>query len=552
MNPCVSIGICGAALERNEQGVRKMGTAAKYKVILVDDEPIILRSLQAAIDWESLGLEIAGTAKNGDGALKLMGEHSPEMIISDIRMPGMDGIALMREVLTNHPKRIFIVISGYGEFEYAREALRQGAFDYLLKPIDHDELTSMLQRAVAQLDAQAENDRLLHSVQVLSVMARERLFSEWIEGNDRPLAYMQWMENSELDRDYFMAVVQLDHYLRLNERWLMDEKRLWLFAVRNILEEWSSQHGGLTVFPFHSGEWIILFPSELQGQKAELGNDLIYQIKRYSKLGCSVGISRGSRGIQQLSQAYQSATRALYQRFYSEKEGVFIDLEAPIGEAPPSDLKYPKQLETGLIESVRTLDTQRLTVLLDELKLYIEQHTAAKESAERMLVEMSIVLYRQLEFANLLVEWPLDGLIQDVHEAANLNESIGMLKKAFTSQMETSIRSQTKEDGHSLVEKAKQYILNHYHKDLSIEEVAEVVDLSISHFCTLFKQVSGYTFLEYLTECRMEKAKYILKNTSVKVYQIAPLVGYQDPKYFTQVFKRATGRTPSEFREETG
>ncbi|MWV45573.1 response regulator [Paenibacillus sp. HJL G12] len=529
-----------------------MGTAAKYKVILVDDEPMILRSLQAAIGWNDLGLEVVGTARNGEGALHLISEHSPDMIISDIRMPGMDGIALMKEVLTGSPRRIFIVISGYGEFEYAREALRQGAFDYLLKPIDHDELTGMLQRAAAQLDAQMESDKLLHSVQVLSVMARERMFSEWIEGNDRPLTYMQWMEHSELEQDYFMAVVQLDHYLRLNEQWLMDEKRLWLFAIRNILEEWSLQHGGLTVFPFHSGEWIILFPEELQADKAMLGNDLIYQIKRYSKLSCSVGISLGNKGIRQLSTAYQSATRALYQRFYSEQEGVFIDQEGSGQDSQPSDLKYPKHLEAALIESVRTLDSLRLGSLFDELKLYIEQHAAAKEAAERLLVEIAVVLYRQMEYANLLAEWPLDGLIQDLREAENLNELIGMLKKAFTRQMAESLRNQVKEDGHSLVEKAKLYIMNHYPKDLSIEEVAEFVDLSISHFCTLFKQMSGYTFLEYLTECRMEKAKHILRNTSVKVYQIAPMVGYQDPKYFTQVFKKATGRTPSEFREETG
>ncbi|MMZ65137.1 HTH-type transcriptional activator Btr [compost metagenome] len=101
-----------------------------------------------------------------------------------------------------------------------------------------------------------------------------------------------------------------------------------------------------------------------------------------------------------------------------------------------------------------------------------------------------------------------------------------------------------------MIDKTKGYIANHYHKDLSIEEVAEVADLSISHFCMLFKQVTGYTFLEYLTQCRIEKAKYILKNSQVKVYQIAPLVGYQDPRYFTQVFKKVTGMTPSEYRED--
>ncbi|MGF7049385.1 two-component system response regulator YesN [Paenibacillus sp. DS2015] len=524
----------------------------KYKVILVDDEPLILRSLKAAIPWDELNLEIVGEARNGEGALHLIRETSPHMIISDIRMPGMDGISLMKEVLSDHSNLIFIVISGYGEFEYAREALRQGAFDYLLKPIDHEELTEMLIRASKKLNTQIENDKLLHSVQVLSLLARERMFSELIEGNQRTLPHMQWMESSELDQDYFMAVVQLDQYLVLNERWTMEEKRLWLFAIRNILEEWSIHNEGLTIFPFHSGEWILLFPSSLKGRKADLGHDIIYQIKKYSKLTCSVGISTCTRGIDQLSEVYQSATRALYQRFYSVQEDVFIDSEPAMQIAVTQEVKYPKHLETAIIECIRTLDLNRMLSIFDETKTYIEDRALTKEAAERLIVEMTVVLYRQFESSNLLVEWSLGGLIQKIHDLATLNEMIQVVKDTFENRMKETGKSHTKEDVQTVVRKAQKYILNNYHKDLSIEELSELVDLSVSHFCTLFKQVSGYTFLEYLTQCRMDKAKYILKNTSVKVYQVAPLVGYQDPKYFTQVFKKATGKTPSEFREETG
>ncbi|MGG4045930.1 response regulator [Paenibacillus favisporus] len=524
------------------------GSGRHYTAILVDDEPIILRSLKAAIPWEELGIEVAGEAKNGEGALDLVREHAPDIIISDIRMPGMDGITLMKEVLTENPGRIFIVISGYGEFEYAREALRQGAFDYLLKPIDHDELTEMLKRAAARLDARRADDRLLHSVQVLSVMARERMYAEWIEGNDRPRGPLAWLESHELDEDYFMAVVQLDHYHQLSERWSMAEKRLWLFAVRNILEEWSQQYGCLAVFPFHSGEWIVLFPDALQPRKITLGHDLIDRIRTYSKLKCSVGLSRTTQGIHQLSRAYDGAARALYQRFYSEQEGVFADTEHEDMAGHP-DLKYPKHLESQLLDAIRTLDTGRLNACWDELKGYLEEQAYPKEGTERLLIELTIVLCRQLEQGNPPMDWRLDGLIHELHDQGSLHDAIALLKEAFAVQMTDHLKSQHREDGPTVVEKAKQYISNHYHQDLSIEEVAEVADLSISHFCTLFKQVSGYTFLEYLTECRMDKAKYMLSHTSVKVYQIAPLVGYQDPKYFTQVFKKATGQTPTEYRE---
>ena len=129
----------------------------------------------------------------------------------------------------------------------------------MLKPIDHDELTETIARAARTLEKQIADDQMLHSIKVLSLLARERMLTEFIEGNRSPLQHMQWLEDSELEHGYTMAVIQLDQYLRLNELWSMDEKRLWLFAVRNVLEEWSLQHGGLTVFPFRSGNGCCCF-----------------------------------------------------------------------------------------------------------------------------------------------------------------------------------------------------------------------------------------------------------------------------------------------------
>ncbi|WP_342439830.1 response regulator [Paenibacillus sp. FSL L8-0436] len=520
----------------------------KYKVLLVDDEPIILRSLKVAIPWDELGLEIAGEARNGEVALRLIEEKAPQIIISDIRMPVIDGIALMKEVLPHSSKLIFIFISGYGEFEYARDALRLGAFDYLLKPIDHDELTEMLTRAKVKLDKQKENEQLMLSVQMLSTLARERMFTEFTLGNSRPLQHLKWLENSELEGEYFMAVVRLDDYAALAARWSAEEKHLWLFAIRNILEEWSMDNGALSVFPFYNGEWVLLFPGRLGEGKRELGEKLVADIKRYSKLACSIGISRSTQGIDQLSTVYPLAAKALFQRFYSGQAGVFIEEETP--DTGGRDVKYPKELEVSLIESIRTLNMERMLVLFDEMAIFIEAQALSKELAERIIIEMVVVLYRQFENLNMQPDWSLEGLLGKLHGLGTLTAMINVLKQEFREWMLESNKVMAREDGRSVVEKAKRYIEDNYHKDLSIEELSEVAGLSISHFCTLFKQISGYTFLEFVTNCRMEKAKYILQNSNVKVYQVAPLVGYQDPRYFTQVFKKATGKTPTEYREE--
>lgn len=529
------------------------GGEVKYRVILVDDEPIILRSLKVAIPWDEMNLEIVGEARNGEEALRLVREHDPHMIISDIRMPALDGISLMKEVMAENSKRLFIFISGYSEFEYAREALREGAFDYLLKPIDHDELIEMILRAMKKLNKQEENEHLLHSVQVLSELARERMFAELIEEGEggSHLRHMQWLENGKLQDGYFVAVVQLDHYLKLVDMWPPHERRLWLFAIRNILNEWSLSQGALTIFPFHSGEWIILFPGGLLANRERLGNELISQIKLHTKLPCSIGFSSLATGITQLGEAYQQAGKALYQRFYHDREGVFVEGAAENGMKVQESGKYPKHLEAKMLECVRTLDDQRLLTLLEETKGYIEANAVARESAQRMLVELTVMLYREFEHMKLPLEWSLEGLLQELHASETLPGMILLLSRIFGQGVSDSKLSEPKEQVHRVMAKTREYISSNYHKDLSIEEVAEFAGLSISHFCLLFKQETGYTFLEYLTECRIEKAKYILKNSQVKVYQIAPLVGYQDPRYFTQVFKKMTGMTPTEYRENS-
>ncbi|MCR2806413.1 response regulator [Paenibacillus soyae] len=527
-----------------------------YKVVLVDDEPIILRSLEAAIPWEELRVQIAGKARNGEEALQLFREQKPDMIISDIRMPSIDGITLMSEVMSINPKLIFIVISGYGDFEYARQAIREGASDYLLKPIDHDELTGMIRKSVAKLDAERraaeESEELLHSMEALSLLARERMFAELIEGNPRPLQHLSWLENGLLDRPYVMAVVQLDHFAAMNKQWSHAEKRLWFFAIRNILDEFSAHNDAIAMFPFHSGEWVLLFEHMPEGRRRKLGEEIVRLVSQYAKLSCSVGFGVKAQGADQLNAAYQSAYEALYQRFYSGPENVFLDKEAagePLSDA--ASFPYPKSLETELTRAIRSLDLERQRALFDELRTVLDQSAARRETLTSYMVELAIVAHREFEQLNVGVHSSSRELLQRIQESSTLGEAIEACKDACSEWTLQHLGARRYEDGSALIEKARRYIDNHYRSDLGIDEVSEFVGLSTSHFCTLFKQTTGSTFLEYVTECRIDKAKYMLAHSEVKVYQVAPLVGYQDPRYFTQVFKKVTGLTPSEYRNGT-
>lgn len=205
-----------------------------YKVVLVDDEPIILRSLKVALPWEEMQMQIVGEAANGEQGLQLIQAHKPDIVISDIRMPVMDGISMMKEALHQQPSLVFVLLSGYGEFEYAREALRYGASDYLLKPVDHEELETVMREARSRLEQEAERqsekDYLTRSAQALSSLLRERLISSMLEGNNKPYNPSYWLQGWDLEHPYVMLVVGFDDTLEVN-RWSQEDRRLWFLQL---------------------------------------------------------------------------------------------------------------------------------------------------------------------------------------------------------------------------------------------------------------------------------------------------------------------------------
>lgn len=531
-----------------------MGDNLAYRILLVDDEPLILRSVRAAIPWKELGIEVAGEARNGEQALKLMREHQPHIILSDIRMPSMDGISLMQQAMQERPDIIFIIVSGYGEFDYAREALRQGAFDYLLKPIDHQELYGIINAALAKLRRDAkqkeEAELLSHSVQTLSMLVRERMYAEIIEGNDSPSIKLGWLEDCELQRSYYMLIIRLDRYETLQDKWSYTDRRLWFFVIRNILEEIAVQHGALSVFQFHNGEWVMLAPRASEGQKLQLGRDIVDSILKCTHLSCSVGISRDYQGMDQLSGCYERTKQTLNRQFVYGEGGIHVEqAELEDGE---QDAVYPVELERSLGTAVKTLDRRLLVTLLDDWMREMEARACSKPVVERMTLELIVSLYRQVDHWYSGKRFPLRELMDALRRAGTLAEMNELFREILGGWINRIEQEPSREDSKALVDRAKEYIENYYHKDFGIDEIADYVQLSVSYFCSLFKQETGYTFLEYLTKCRVEKACFMLRNTDVKVYQIAPLIGYQDAKYFTQVFKKQVGMTPSEYRELLG
>lgn len=524
----------------------------RYRIVIVDDEPLILRSIRAAIPWDSLGIDIIGEARHGEEALRLIRSHTPHIVLSDIRMPSMDGIRLMKTVLQEFSDIVFIMVSGYGEFEYAREALRHGAFDYVLKPIDHEELQGIIHSALNKLELERkqkqEAEMLYHSVESLSLLARERLYTEWIGGNDPPHRHLIWLEQSELHHGYTLLLIRLDHLGELMEKWKDEDRRLWYFVIRNIVDEIGDKQDALAIFPLYNGEWVMLLRRTSKEYQKLIAEEIIASVHRCTHLSCSVGISREFIGLKQLNVSYQSAVRALYGRFLYGPGNVFFDEENDLVEIKNS---YPIEKERSISEAIKELDGSKLEILLDEWSHEMEKGGYSKKTIERYTMELIVSLHRQFEhWQSTGTSFPLDELLENIERLDTFKDVMKDIKAGLGKWLSEIGRQPAKEDSRLAIEKAVKYIESNYHRDLGIDELAEYVYLSTSHFCSLFKQETEYTFLEYLTKCRIEKACFMLLNTDMKVFQIASMIGYQDAKYFTQVFKKLIGMTPSEYREQ--
>ncbi|MBM7654522.1 response regulator transcription factor [Neobacillus cucumis] len=373
-----------------------------YKVLIADDEPLILKNLTQIIDWPALNCMVAGTAQNGHEALTILEKVQMDIILTDISMPGMTGIDLLKQIQTLPYKPITLLISGYDDFEYAREGIKNNALDYILKPIDYDELQECIERAVGQLDQQKRSESEYEKFQIYELMTTEKMDPEIRNkvGSYLAIALKSYEKNLE-------SIVQ-----RLHDK--------------------------LYVYRMSDEEVIIVLTSPHDSIK-EYALDLAQQIINNVSQKCVVSIG--------------------------EHVDCLMDVKKSVSHAREW-LKFDAFTKS--------------TIITDELikQEYKPKHTAADQ----------------------------------------MDEAIA-------------------------------YIKNHFEQDLGMEQVAEKVGLSVSYFSHLFKQRTGVTFLEYLTNVRVDYACLFLQNLELKTYEIALKVGYTDQRYFSQVFKKKMKKTPSEYRK---
>lgn len=531
------------------------------KVVLVDDEVIIREGIKSEINWEALGMEVVGVAEDGEEALELIEKTQPDIIITDVKMPFMDGLQLVEKIKPNYKNTYIVIISGHDEFEYAQKAIKLGAYDYILKPIDLDYLKEILLkiRSDEEIRKKKENeiDLIKQKAAVNLPLLKERFFEDVIYRRIEPESLSSALANLGFDKKCccVAAIVQIDDYNIITHD--MDEERKTTLNIGfyNIIKEIKLDNNVIALSRKYD-EYVICIMDKFKEILKTKGSDICNKIhSRANKLALySVTISVGNYydSIQFLNKSYNEALHALNFKFVVGKGKVIyfsdnvyvtqngqVNIEYSILDLISSIKLCDKKLATEklkkMIETINTKGSNSyLFIQIIVSNIYVELLKLIKESGGTVdeVLKNSIDIYK-----GIMGRQTLEEIMNDLlHIISKIIDYMDM-KRSGNFNLE--------------LEKAKEFIRQNYMNDnLTLESVANIINMSPSYFSFVFKQKSGRPFIDFLTNVRIEKAKELLLLSDYKSYEISYMVGYDNPTYFSTIFKKLIKLSPTEYRNK--
>ncbi|MEF2964265.1 response regulator [Paenibacillus sp. M1] len=545
-----------------------------YKLILADDEEDVREGLLQLIDWESLGLRVADTAENGKEAMELMEKHLPDIVVTDIQMPFMNGLELSEWIRSTYPATKIIILTGYEEFEYAQKAIRLGIDEYVLKPFSAAELAASLRKVKEGIDeerAAKENVQLLtehyrKNLPILQNLFLSSLVSRRLTRNEIREKSRHYELNLE-GEGYMVSVMRIDPLPALGDKEgskaasgsspslrETNDMQLQLFAVFNIADEIVGRNPRDHVF-IHHDEIVLLsvFESadieDTVAATLDLLEEIRFSVERYLKLTITLGAGSAVTGIGEVFSSYQEALRALdYRLLYGGNKVIWIN---DVENRQTVPFVFDEMKEKELIRCLKVGSDRELAELLDELfSGLVDSRISSQDFQVYLLMMLTAVIKAAQD-----VHQDLDKLFGDgssfLGQVTKLSHA-AEAKRWFSGiclKLKHRVASERQTGYGKLVEEAKDYIQRHYGEtDISISKVCKQLHISTGYFSNIFKKETKMTFVNYLMSVRMDAARELLRTTDLKAFEIAERVGFADPNYFSFCFRKKFGISPKEYR----
>lgn len=529
-----------------------------YRLMLVDDEPEIRDGLLEIINWAQEGFQIVGVAENGLEALQIAETVTPDLVVTDIRMPFLDGLEMARRMRKTLPTVQFIVLSGYDEFEYARQAVQIQIKDYILKPISSEEFIEVLRRVKAHLDedfAQRGNVRALQAHFRASLpILRELLLTSLLTGGVSAAEALESARQYGLPlacERYAVALLSIGS-AETGDEDLLRNPDLMRFAVINIVSEVLESEAECQVFHFNRLVAVLFL---LEGEETQpfagipaLLDAACQTVKRYLDCDLAAGVSNPCEQLGQLHHAAEQAQSALNQSALLGKNQVLAIADMEPDSA--NQLAAEEIALRALSNAIKLGDTAEAEKQVHLLMEEVRRSQATYRDFQVYLMEVLTTLVRTARDMGL--DWPGQGEEAASPEAIlrcrELEEADALLS-ALCRRLTENVQDSRTESGRRLAQRAAEYLQEHYmSSDISLEKVCRHLHISAAYFSTLFKREMKITLHQYLTELRMGKAMTLLTGSDLKTADIAAMVGMGEPSYFSYSFKKFFGISPSQAR----
>ncbi len=536
----------------------------EIKVFLVEDEMVIRRGIKNSIDWEKEGYIFCGEASDGELAYPMIIKEKPDILITDIRMPFMDGLELCKLVKKELPNIKILILSGYDEFDYAKEAIRLGVTEYLLKPISSGKLLEALNGVSESIRREKEDKDLvrkyMEEMRENTEHEKQKFFEQMIAGN------LSMADALETGKKYEMNLSAGMYNLLLFRFTLGEENRKSgellgeaEYAIEKLTERLEY------VFEFQRGVegWAFLLMADNEEQMSErvkeLSKDLEEIMKNYSTIAYLGGIGQPVARLRELEESFREAERALAARFTMELNRI-ISVE---------DIRMAQNVDTlddieitsfGEIEKTRTMLEKFLNNgAEDEIDEFVDVYIneLPEENLKSVLMRQYIIMDAYIVMMSFCekiegIEGEMQAQSEELKNSMKTIQTLEEIKNYIRMLLKKIIGVRDTISGRrysDIIEIAKDQIRKTYMSDeISLNTIAAEVGMSPSYFSSIFSKEMGKTFVEYLTEIRMDRAKELLMCSSMKTSEIGYEVGYKDPHYFSYIFKKTQNCTPKEFR----
>lgn len=522
------------------------------KLIIVDDEKTTRDSLEAYIPWKELGIDVIATAKNGLAALELAEQTPPDIVLSDVRMPKMDGIELAINIRSRFPQCKIIFLSGYSDKEYLKSAINLKAVSYIEKPIQIEEIKTVIRETVALCKKEerqkAQTDKLNNLLNENEPFIRQEVTLELIKENpdvsNLSVKYEDLYQMLGSAHSFIVYSIAINWGSSVDNDTRIDCRRT-LLKIFCDLAELNNLAG------FTEDNQMTIISTKTQDCKLsafQIAMKLADELSSNARglFTFSVGIGTPTPDYKNLQESYYTACSAVQNQFYDSTKNIF-----EYREWSGSCFKVEKSVYTDFKTVLKKRDFTGATGIIKNItdRAAIEMDNDIN-SVKNVFFNLLLIIF-EVARENHFINKAQDSEKKYIWQEIDATRTLASLSKYVHTHVETIlVQANDRDSVNHKIHVIMKYVHEHYAENsLTIQAIAENVYLSQTYLCAFFKKSTGKTLNEFITEVRIEKSKELLKDSNIKLYEIATSIGFTDANYFSTLFKKYTGYTPSEFRE---